>query len=117
MSYSILTNDITITSIKIMEAYIESKLPASKLADGFYKYPQVTKNVKVADKEVVLKDKDITDAVEKAKQELGNNGRILVRKSGTEPVIRVMAEAQEESLCHKYIDTVVDLIVKKGYTV
>lgn len=111
------TGDGLITAIKIMEAYIESKLPASKLSVGFTVYPQITKNVRVTDKEVVLNDAEIMNAVENVKKELGEDGRILVRKSGTEPVIRVMAEAKEESICNKYVDEIVDLIKKKGYSV
>lgn len=110
------TGDGLITAIKVMEAYIESKLPASKLTTGLTFYPQITKNVKVVNKDVVLNDKDIEDALNKVKAELGDNGRILLRKSGTEPVIRVMAEAESEEICNKFIDEIVDLIVKKGYT-
>ncbi len=110
------TGDGLITAIKVMEAYIESKLPASKLSAGLTFYPQVTKNVKVADKDIVLNDKDIENAINKVKDELGDNGRILLRKSGTEPVIRVMAEAQTEEICNKFVDEIVDLIIKKGYT-
>ena len=110
------TGDGLITAIKIMEAYIESKLPASKLSAGFTFYPQVTKNVKVSDKDIVLNDKEIENAMNKIKVELGDNGRILLRKSGTEPVIRVMAEAQNEEICNKFVDEIVDLIIKKGYT-
>lgn len=110
------TGDGLITAIKVMEAYIESKLPASKLSAGLTFYPQVTKNVRVCDKDIVLNDKEIEDAINNIKEKLGDNGRILLRKSGTEPVIRVMAEAEKEEICNKFVDEIVDLIVKKGYT-
>ena len=111
------TGDGLITAIKIMEAYIESKLPSSKLSDGFFMYPQITKNVKVKDKDAVLSDSEILKRVEEIKNKLGNDGRMLLRKSGTEPVVRVMAEAEDEKIINKYIDEVVDLIYKKGYNV
>lgn len=109
------TGDGLITAIKLMEAYIESKLPASKLSDGFIRYPQVTKNIKVADKDTVLTDEDILKKAEEIKNKLNGRGRLLLRKSGTEPVIRVMAEADDEKICNKYVDEVIDLIIKKGY--
>lgn len=111
------TGDGLITAIKIMEAYIESKLPASLLADGFKVFPQITKNIKVKDKDLVLSDEDIIKEVTEIKNTLGDDGRILVRKSGTEPVIRVMAEAKEENLCHKFVDRVIDLIKQKEYNI
>ena len=100
-----------------MEAFIESKGAASKLCDGFTVYPQITKNVKVRDKDAVLCDEEIIKKIEEIKNNLKDEGRILLRKSGTEPVIRVMAEAGEEKICNKYVDEVVDLIRKKGYNV
>ena len=111
------TGDGLITAIKVMEAYIESKLPASKLCDGFTVYPQITKNVKVQNKDAVLSDEDILRKVEEIKKALNLSGRILLRKSGTEPVVRVMAEAEDGEQCEKYVDEVVDLIRKKGYNI
>jgi len=111
------TGDGIITAIKIMEVFIESKLPSSKLCEKFVMYPQHLVNVKVADKDAVLKDEDVTAALEKAKADLGDNGRILIRKSGTEPVIRVMAEAQGEEICRKRVMDVVRAIEQKGYRI
>ncbi len=109
------TGDGLITALKVMEVYIESKLPASKLSDGFTRYPQITKNVRVASKEETLADKDVQAAKQAVSDKLGNNGRILLRKSGTEPLIRVMVEAETEALCHEMTDSVVEVIKAKGY--
>ena len=78
-------------------------------------YPQLLVNVKVKDKNVVLKDKDITNKIEQIRSILSNNGQILVRASGTEPLIRVMVEAENDELCNKYVSAVTDLIKSKGY--
>ena len=80
-------------------------------------YPQVLVNVKVTDKAAAQADPDVMAAVAKAEAELGNTGRILVRESGTEPLVRVMAEAENEEICRKYVDSVVDIIKAKGYAV
>ena len=78
-------------------------------------YPQLLVNVKVKDKNVVLEDKDITNKIEQIRSILSNNGQILVRASGTEPLIRVMVEAENDELCNKYVSAVTDLIKSKGY--
>ncbi len=109
------TGDGLITALKIMEVYIESKLPASKLSDGFTRYPQVTKNVRVRSKEETVGDSDVQAAAKAVADKLGNDGRILLRKSGTEPVIRVMVEAKTEELCNEMTDSVVAVIKSKGY--
>ena len=111
------TGDGLITAIKIMEAFIESKLPISKLVEDFRIYPQVTKNVRVADKDAVLSDPDVLAAKKAVEDSLGTNGRILLRKSGTEPLIRVMVEAPETEDCEKLSGSVVDVIAKKGFAV
>ncbi len=108
------TGDGLITAIKIMEVFIESKLPVSKLTDGFVLYPQLVKNVRVADKDAVVNDPDVKKAVAFVAEQLGDNGRVLLRKSGTEPVIRVMVEAMGENLCHALTEKIVDVIVDKG---
>ena len=111
------TGDGLITALKIMEVFIESKLPASKLCEGFVRYPQLTRNVKVTDKNAVVADKDVQDAVKYVEEQLAGNGRILLRKSGTEPLIRVMVEAMGENMCQALADKVVDAMNKKGYSV
>ena len=111
------TGDGIITAIKIMEVFIESKLPSSKLCEKFVMYPQFLKNVRVADKDAVINDEDVKAALERARQELGEDGRILLRKSGTEPVVRVMAEAKGEVICQKHVMDVVRTIENKGYKV
>lgn len=111
------TGDGLITAIKIMEAFIESKLPISKLVEDFRIYPQVTKNVRVADKDAVLSDPDVLAAKKAVEDSLGTNGRILLRKSGTEPLIRVMVEAPETEDCETFSGSVVDVIAKKGFAV
>ncbi len=111
------TGDGILTSLKMMEVMLGKKLPMSKLADGFEVYPQVLKNIKVKDKPAARNDADVQAAVEKAKKELGDFGRILVRESGTEPVIRVMVEASSRELCEKYVSSVIDVIIAKGHSI
>ena len=106
------TGDGLITALKIMEVYIESKLPVSKLVEDLTIYPQITKNVRVADKEAVLSDPGVLAAKESVEKELGNRGRILLRKSGTEPVVRVMIEAPEREECVRLSEKVADAIRK-----
>ncbi len=111
------TGDGLITAIKIMDVLCDSKLPASKLSDGLTIYPQITKNVRVADKDAVLSDPDVIAAKESAEQMLSNKGRILLRKSGTEPLIRVMCEAESDGLCRASVDNIVNKIIEKGYQI
>lgn len=111
------TGDGILTSLKLMEVMMEKKVPLSKLCEGFEFYPQVLENVRVTDKSAAQDDEDVKNAVKSAENELGNSGRILVRESGTEPVVRVMVEAESEEICRKYVDSVVDVIRQKGYTI
>ncbi len=111
------TGDGLITAIKIMEVLIESKLPASKLCDGFVRFPQIVRNVRVSDKDAVINDPDVKSAVKFAEDQLGDDGRILLRKSGTEPLIRIMVEAMGENLCKALSDKVAETIISKGYAV
>ena len=111
------TGDGIITAIKIMEVLIESKLPASKLCEGFERFPQLLKNVRVESKPAVIADEDVMEAVKKAQESLGNDGRVLLRQSGTEPVIRVMVEAQGEEICRKHVNDIVKVIEQKGHVV
>lgn len=111
------TGDGILTSLKMMQAMIGSKKKLSELAAPFKVFPQVLENVRVKDKAAAQADPDVQAAVAKASEELGTTGRMLVRESGTEPLIRVMAEAQTEEICHKYVDSVVDVLKAKGHTV
>ena len=90
-----------------MEVMIARKQKLSELCDGLTIYPQVLENVRVADKAEALANPDVQAAIEQVTAELGDTGRILVRESGTEPVIRVMVEAESEDICRKYVDMVV----------
>ena len=110
------TGDGILTSMKMMEVILAKKLPLSKLAEPVTIYPQVLKNVRVKGKPEAQNDPDVQEAVAKVAEMLGDTGRILVRESGTEPVIRVMVEAETESLCEKYVDQVIDVIKSKGHT-
>jgi len=94
---------------------LEKKETLSKLREAFTVYPQVLKNVRVKDKALAQADTDVQNAVSKVAKELGDNGRILVRESGTEPIVRVMVEAGDLDTCKKYVDSVVDVIINKGY--
>lgn len=110
------TGDGILTSMKMMEVILAKKLQLSKLAEPVTIYPQVLKNVRVKSKPEAQNDPDVQEAVAKVAEMLGDTGRILVRESGTEPVIRVMVEAETESLCEKYVDQVIDVIKSKGHT-
>ncbi len=111
------TGDGVLTAIKMMQAMISRKLPLSKLAEPITIYPQVLKNVRVADKLAALADADVLAARDAAAERLGSNGRVLLRKSGTEPLVRVMAEAPTKGECQAAIDPIVDVLVRKGYAV
>ena len=111
------TGDGILTSMKIMEVMMAKKKPLSELHADLTIYPQVLKNVRVTDKAVAQADADVQAAVAEVAAKLGDSGRILVRESGTEPVVRVMVEAETEALCREYVDFVVDTIQRKGHTV
>ena len=111
------TGDGILTSLKMMQAMIGSKKKLSELAAPFKVFPQVLVNVRVKDKAIAQADPDVQAAVAKASEELGTTGRMLVRESGTEPLIRVMAEAQTEEICRKYVDSVVDVLKVNGHTI
>ena len=101
----------------MMEVMLEKKATLSELAAPFKVYPQVLTNVRVQDKATVNADADVQVAVKEVADALGTDGRILVRESGTEPVIRVMVEAGDMETCQKYVDKVVNVIESKGYRV
>ena len=111
------TGDGILTSLKMMEVMLARKKKLSELAAPFKVYPQVLENVRVADKKATLADADVQAAVSKVAEALGDTGRILVRESGTEPVIRVMVEAPRHETCQKYVDEVAAVIRAKGYGV
>ena len=111
------TGDGILTSLKIMEAMMAKKKTLSQLCEGLTIYPQVLKNVKVADKAAAQNDPDVQAAVSAVAAKLGDTGRILVRESGTEPKIRVMVEAESMEDCQTLVDSVVDVIKRKGHAV
>ncbi|MCR5136941.1 MAG: phosphoglucosamine mutase [Oscillospiraceae bacterium] len=111
------TGDGILTSLKLMEVMLAKKKPMSELAAPVVFYPQVLKNVRVKSKPDAQNDPDVQAAVAKVAAELGSDGRILVRESGTEPVIRVMVEAGSDEICEKYVDSVIDVIREKGHLV
>ena len=109
------TGDGILTSLKLMEVMLAKEQKMSKLAAPVVFYPQVLKNVRVKSKPDAQNDPDVQAAVQKVAEDLGDNGRILVRESGTEPVIRVMVEAGSNEICEKYVDSVIDVIRAKGH--
>ena len=109
------TGDGILTSLKMMEVMLAKKKKMSELCEGLVIYPQILKNVRVKDKAAAQADPDVAAAVKAETDRLGSQGRILVRESGTEPLIRVMAEAETETLCRECVDRIVDVIVKKGH--
>ena len=111
------TGDGIITALKMMEVMLAKKKTLSELAAPLVIYPQVLKNIRVIDKTQAQDDADVKDAVEAVANALGADGRILVRESGTEPVVRVMVEAGSTEECEKYVDQVIEVIKSKGYAV
>ena len=109
------TGDGILTALKMMEVYLAKEKKFSELAKPVVFYPQVLKNVRVKSKPEAQNDPDVIAAVQKVADELGANGRILVRESGTEPVIRVMVEAGSHEECEKYVDAVIEVIKAKGH--
>ena len=109
------TGDGLVTAIMMMEVLVETQLPLSVLASEVVMYPQVLKNVEVDDKDSTLADKAVIEAVEASAKALGSDGRVLLRKSGTEPVLRVMAEAATYKDCEKYVDLIIDSMKKSGH--
>lgn len=108
------TGDGILTSLMIMEVMIEKKLPLYTLASEVVLYPQLLENVRVANKEQVKNNKAVWETVAQIQQELGDEGRILVRESGTEPLIRVMVEAKSDDICHEKVDRVVQVMKNEG---
>ncbi len=108
------TGDGLLTAIKVMEVITETKTPLSVLAAPMTMYPQVLKNVVVTDKDETLACPEVKAAVKKAEEELGSDGRVLLRKSGTEPLLRVMSEATTYELCEEKVDAIIAAMEKAG---
>ena len=102
------TGDGILTSLKLMEVLLEKKTTMGTLASEVKIFPQLLENLRVTDKDVVLKHPDVLAAEKEVEEALGDNGRILVRASGTEPLLRVMVEAETQELCKKYVKKVID---------
>nr|WP_317449437.1 phosphoglucosamine mutase [uncultured Sellimonas sp.] len=111
------TGDGILTSLMLMEVILEKKMTLGKLAEEVKIYPQLLQNVRVADKKTARENPEVVKAIEHVTEVLGDDGRILVRESGTEPVIRVMVEAATDELCAKYVKEVVDVMEKEGLIV
>lgn len=111
------TGDGILTSLMIMEVILEKKQSLAGLCEEVKIYPQLLKNVRVADKKTARENPEVAKAVEDVANALGEDGRILVRESGTEPVIRVMVEAETDELCEKYVEQVVDVMRGEGLVV
>ena len=109
------TGDGILTSLKVMEVILEKKQTLAKLASEYEVYPQVLKNVKVKDKKAAQDDEKVQAEVKKVTESLGSDGRILLRQSGTEPVVRVMVEASDLETCEKYVDQVIKVMEEQRH--
>ena len=109
------TGDGILTSLKVMEVMLEKKESLAKLASEVEIYPQVLKNVRVHDKQTAQDDPAVQAEVAKVAEALGNDGRILLRQSGTEPVVRVMVEASTKEMCESYVDQVIEVMKNQGH--
>jgi phosphoglucosamine mutase len=109
------TGDGILTSLKLMEVMLESKSALSDLMKEISIFPQLLVNVKVHNKKSAREDQAVVDTVAQVERELGNDGRILVRESGTEPVVRVMVEAESKELCKEMVYRVIDVMKEKGH--
>ena len=111
------TGDGILTSLLIMEVMLEEKKTLATLTEEVKIYPQLLKNVRVSDKKAARENKNVVNVIDEVAQKLGDNGRILVRESGTEPLIRVMVEATTDELCKKYVDQVVEVMKQQNLIV
>ena len=111
------TGDGILTSLKMMEVMMAKKKTMSQLCEDLTIYPQILKNIRVTDKALAQNDPDVRKAVADVADKLGDSGRILVRESGTEPLVRVMVEAESQEKCKEYVDYVIDTIISKGHAV
>lgn len=110
------TGDGILTALMLMEEILDKKSSLSKLASAVTIYPQILRNIRVSDKAAVMADPEIREKIEKITNDFGDSGRILLRKSGTEPVIRVMAEGADLDLCEHSVANVIELIKRRGYS-
>ncbi len=111
------TGDGILTSLMLMEVMLEKKTMLSELIKDIKIYPQLLKNVRVASKPLARQDEQVMEAVEKVEEALGDDGRILLRESGTEPVIRIMVEAKSNELCEEYVNSVVEVLERRGHVI
>ncbi|MBQ1688093.1 MAG: phosphoglucosamine mutase [Lachnospiraceae bacterium] len=107
------TGDGILTALMLMEVILNKKMPLSDLTREVTIFPQLLENVKVTDKNAAMEDPEVLEAAKKVEEALGNDGRILLRQSGTEPLVRVMVEAETDALCAKYVKEVADILKKK----
>ena len=108
------TGDGILTAIMLMEVILEKKQSLGTLCRGMQMFPQLLKNVRVADKPAAVNNPKVQEEVQKITAALGDNGRILLRESGTEPVVRVMVEAGTDELCQRYVDQMIDIMKAEG---
>ncbi len=111
------TGDGLLTAIMLAEEICDSKTSLAELAAPVKLYPQYTKNIRVKDKEAVLNDQDVLRVKDEVEKLINGKGRALLRKSGTEPVVRVMIESETDELCHEYSEMIVNIIIEKGHMV
>ena len=109
------TGDGILTSLMLMEVIMEKKQSLGKLCSEVKIYPQLLQNVRVTDKKTALENEAVQNAIKTAAEALGSDGRILVRESGTEPVIRVMVEAATDEICTEYVNQVVNVMKEQGF--
>lgn len=109
------TGDGILTSLKIMEVMLEKKMKLSDITKELYIYPQLLENVRVVNKKAAVEDSKVIEIVDTVSKELGDEGRILVRESGTEPKIRVMVEAKSQDICEYHVNRVVKVLEEQGH--
>ncbi len=108
------TGDGILTSLMVMQAVVDKKTTLATLAEEMVQYPQLLKNVRVHDKNAAMQNEKVLAAADRVAAELGDDGRILLRASGTEPKVRVMVEAKTNEICEKYVNQVVQVIYSEG---
>ena len=111
------TGDGILTSLKLMEVILEKKTTLGTIASEVKIYPQLLENLRVTDKDIVLNHPDVLAAEKEVEEALGDDGRILVRASGTEPLLRVMVEAETDEICEQHVDSVIEVLKQKGHVI